>query len=693
MPRKAPNGVAFLLLGAFSVAGASLAQDAQRIVGKTPPREHRSQTSLLRVRRVEGPEPPPRIAAAARSDLLVNAFAVELEPNDTPATANPLSTTSVRLRGDSYAVPLPGAGDVDVYSFTAGAGNRLYAAVLTGSSAGSDDTILDVIASDGTTVLESDDDDGALTANASSLAGVTLSTAGTYYLRVRPAATTPAGTIRPYELYVRVASGSPTAEREPNNGFAYQPIAASGWMRGAIGAAGDNDNFGFFANSCDTIVAILDVDPERDRRPEWNGRVGIGRFKDDLNSTILVADGSGVGGPSDDANPSEAIALTVGASAVCGVPTQYHVYVDEAAAGGAAADTYNLMVAIFSGDNDPVTINACTGTTGPFVDGGTQSFTCRIPGSLLIDNLRLRMSANHDRVADLDVSLISHQGNEVVLLDDLLTPASPINAINFVLEEDAAVPVGSFDVNAQMLFQSEAYSRLSAFKGTPATNTWTLRVRDDTPGSGVGSLNSWGLGIVETARPPGCIRRDTIFYAPFDDGANGFTHSGAADEWERGLPSAPPIATCHSKQCWKTDLDSTYDAGSTQELVSPGISLPAFSRPFLSWWQMYQFEDAAFDAAWVEVRIVGDPASARKVWEWTGATPQRTVGAGAGTTVRWVYGWAMVDLDISAFAGNDIEVRFHLQSDGSEQLAGWAVDSFDVYLCSVPVELLSITVE
>jgi hypothetical protein len=47
-------------------------------------------------------------------------------------------------------------------SFTAGTGDRVYAAALAGFRGGATDTLRDVIASNGTKVLEADDEEGAL---------------------------------------------------------------------------------------------------------------------------------------------------------------------------------------------------------------------------------------------------------------------------------------------------------------------------------------------------------------------------------------------------------------------------------------------------------------------------------------------------------------------------------------------------
>jgi hypothetical protein len=48
---------------------------------------------------------------------------------------------------------------VNGHSFTAGTGDRVYAATLAGFREGSTDTLLDIIAPNGTTVLEADDND------------------------------------------------------------------------------------------------------------------------------------------------------------------------------------------------------------------------------------------------------------------------------------------------------------------------------------------------------------------------------------------------------------------------------------------------------------------------------------------------------------------------------------------------------
>lgn len=604
----------------------------------------------------------------------------ETEPNNTPATAMPLGTTPVRVRADLYRAPFSAGVDVDVYSFAATAGDRVYAATMTGFSAGSTDTILDILAPDGTTIIETDEEDGQVSRSASNIAGTVLTTTGTHYVRVLQfTRTSLEGTIRPYDLYVRVLSGSPTAETEPNNNDGTTPpaLAPNGWMSGAITPAGDTDTYLLNANAGDTIVAILDVDPERDA-PEWNGRVGIGIF----NSFFLTSDGSSVGEILDDANPSEAFFMTVQTTGA------YQVFVDECtiapcAPTGAATNTYHLSAFVIPGAGGNCTTYT-GGSTGAIADLGTTNFTLNIPDAKIIGNLKFNLNATHSSTADLDVSLISPDGNEVVLFDDPPTFAiSPAPQINFTLDDEAAIPVAYYVDYSGMIYTPEFYARLNYFKGMPAQGTWTLRIRDDL-GSNTGTVNSWGLTVCEEPPVPACsVPQTTIYTNDFETTDGGFTHSGTQDEWERGLPTAAPITTAHSgTNAWKTDLDSTYNANSNQDLLSPPIDLTASTgRTLLNWWQKYQIESASYDTAYVEVREMSNPSNARRVWEWKGATPTRAVGNPA-ETVQMSAGWGLMQYNISDFNGKIVEVRFHLETDEFVEFGGLAVDDVSVTSCN-----------
>jgi hypothetical protein len=175
-----------------------------------------------------------------------------------------------------------------------------------------------------------------------------------------------------------------------------------------------------------------------------------------------------------------------------------------------------------------------------------------------------------------------------------------------------------------------------------------------------------------------------LYSEDFSGGDGGFTHSGTADEWEFGTPTtaatttANPVAafnTCNTgTQCWKTDLDNTYDASSGQDLVSPPINLTAYAGPLtLSWAMRFQMESANFDHANVQVREVGNPANSRVVWQFLDATMTDALGNPA-VNVPASAGWGIYDADISDFGGLNVEFVFHVDTDTTVNLGGLAID-------------------
>jgi hypothetical protein len=167
---------------------------------------------------------------------------------------------------------------MDAHSFTAGADYRIYAATVTGFSGGSADPLRDIIASDGATGLGADDDGGSIGCP-SNIGGTLLATIGTYYVGVRQFNTTsPPGTIRSYDFYLRVLSGSPIPETEPNDEGAPQAPRSNGRGCRVIGpATAKNDSFAITVNGSDTIGVIVGVDLERGA-PVWNVIAGTGMF-------------------------------------------------------------------------------------------------------------------------------------------------------------------------------------------------------------------------------------------------------------------------------------------------------------------------------------------------------------------------------------------------------------------------------
>jgi hypothetical protein len=202
----------------------------------------------------------------------------EDEPNSTAGTAEAIDFSSTARRAAIISGVIT-PGDIDFYSFQAPAGSRVWIETDTGgvqnTGATSRDTKIDLLASDGVTVIENDDDDGTgngsdgsiETGLASMIAGRILTAGGTYYISVQAFSGT--GIINPYKLFVVVTNSAPRGEVEANDtGFTPNALATTasplGIRSGAIGAAGDVDYYSIAGTAGAMLYFNVDADPERD---------------------------------------------------------------------------------------------------------------------------------------------------------------------------------------------------------------------------------------------------------------------------------------------------------------------------------------------------------------------------------------------------------------------------------------------
>jgi uncharacterized repeat protein (TIGR01451 family) len=661
-----------------------------------------------------GPSPED-LTYAPEQAILGQSYGGEVEPNGTFATASPLSGTNGVVRANLFP-----NGDIDFYSFTAAAGDRIYAATMTSNSSGnSTDAQLTLLASDGTTVIEFDDDNGTFAGLSPSIANAAIPTAGTYFFRLNDFT---AGTTseRPYEFHFRIQSGAetPTPEVEANDTPATaNPLPANGWVSGTRNpaAATEQDWYSFTANAGDTVYLSLDVNPERDATV-WNGRLGIALFGDAANQ-ILVVDDAGTGDVTPvPNNPSEAMFLTVKTAGT------YFAFVDSAsAATGGPTATYTLSVSIHPATNEGVNCTTYTSTDVPKTIGpgtGIVSSVITVPGNPRIADLDVEIVLNHALMQDIDAHLRSPAGNDNGLFTDIGAAAVGGQAqMDITFDDEAGISLPAFTAlrNIQMKPENNSTAgtastsggyRLSWFDGEDAGGTWTLDLRDDTAGANGGTLTSWSLRICEVPPPPACgpgFTTQTVFSTDFESGPAGFTHSGPQDEWELGLPAtvatttANPVAafnTCNSGvNCWKTDLDNTYNASSNQDLLSPAIDLSGLSAPVVvSWAQKHQIESTNFDRMSVDFQQVGGATPVR-LYEWLDPTP---ISASAGTgnpqaNIGGSVGWGIYSRRADSLAGLNSELRFHLDTDTTVQFGGLAVDDVTVTACRPLSADLSIT--
>ncbi len=620
----------------------------------------------------------------------------EVEPNETAATATPITLVNGAAVIQANILPI---GDVDYYSFTGTAGDRVYAAVVTQLSAGSNsDSQLTLFASDGTTPIEFDDDNGSFAALSSSIAGATLPATGTYYLKVNDFSAT--ASIRYYRLYLQLRSGAPAAEAEPNDTPATANVLAAGggWISGARNpaAASEQDWYSLPLNAGDTVFLSLDADPERDG-VTWNARLGLGLFGDATNQ-ILVVDDPGATEGVNPTIPSEAMVFTVKDAG------NYFVFVDSAtAATGGPTATYHLNVTVIP---RPVAPGACTTYSSADVPkalgpgNALSTSTITVPGNPRIEHLTVGMTLNHALMGDLDVHLTGPGGNSVALFNDIGSAAvGGQTQMDVVWDDDAAI-APAYTVLKSMRLAPEAAYRLGWFQGSDAGGTWTLNLFDDGANASGGTLTDWNIEVCEPPPPQSCAAGSTpvvVYQSNFESGAAGFTHSGTGDQWALGLPAtlatstANPVAaitSCNSgTACWKTNLTGTYNISTSQDLLSPNINLAGLSPPVIvSWAQNYQMESANFDHYTVDFQQAGG-ATPTRLFDWTGATMSVAVGNPA-VNIGESTGWAQMSARADALAGLNSELKFHLDTDNTVNFAGVAIDDITVTACAPAAPVL-----
>jgi hypothetical protein len=212
----------------------------------------------------------------------------ESEPNNTPATADALPAGTEYVTG-----AINPAGDQDYFAFEGQAGDLVFVSLDTHNAGPSQDSTLVLLDTDGTTVIEWDEDDGP-TPLSSGIAGARLPRTGTFFLRVQES-----GDDQPlsaYTLYLGTVAPHWRWEVEPNDDLV--SASQAGPLNGGYLWSSDAGDFWWFvARAGDVLSAGLDNDPDH------NGTGGADfllELFDPRGTSIAVANtDSGEGDPAE----------------------------------------------------------------------------------------------------------------------------------------------------------------------------------------------------------------------------------------------------------------------------------------------------------------------------------------------------------------------------------------------------------
>ncbi|HEY0838898.1 MAG TPA: choice-of-anchor J domain-containing protein [Vulgatibacter sp.] len=172
-----------------------------------------------------------------------------------------------------------------------------------------------------------------------------------------------------------------------------------------------------------------------------------------------------------------------------------------------------------------------------------------------------------------------------------------------------------------------------------------------------------------------------------------FTSSGGwtlgTGEWELGVVTSGPGACRTSAECLATRVAGNYNDGATfatSTADSPDIDLTDAIEPKLSFWAWVRTEGPSWDIFNVKISRDGGPflmpAASTVSPPYNGNAANENGWGGSLAT------WRKYTIDLTAFEGSTIRIRFAFRSDGGGNDAGVYVD--DLVVANPNLEPLSI---
>ena len=168
----------------------------------------------------------------------------------------------------------------------------------------------------------------------------------------------------------------------------------------------------------------------------------------------------------------------------------------------------------------------------------------------------------------------------------------------------------------------------------------------------------------------------TNYATDFEGDAAGWTHGGEQDEWELGAPTQVGPPNAHSGlHCWATDLDGMYENSADAWLLSAPIDLTQNISAYLEFWVWNQVSENSpqiiiYDPLWLDITTDG--------YNFTPLC-SKIGGGNDDPEVPVVGGWVQMNLDLTPYAGNTVQIRFRFQSDLYLTQAGSYIDDVRVY--------------
>jgi len=167
----------------------------------------------------------------------------------------------------------------------------------------------------------------------------------------------------------------------------------------------------------------------------------------------------------------------------------------------------------------------------------------------------------------------------------------------------------------------------------------------------------------------------------FEDSDGGYTHSdgpgpGSIDDWEWGVPTYGPTSAHSGSNVWATNLDGDHSNSADSILDSTEVDLNMFApEPELKFWHWY--DHTTYDCG--NVKISTDGGNTWNLIYPDGGYPGTATSGNQGIPNEPAFtdvsnGWEEVTFDLSAYAGENVKIRWHFGSTSTTTHPGWYID-------------------
>jgi lysyl endopeptidase len=334
---------------------------------------------------------------------------------------------------------------------------------------------------------------------------------------------------------------------------------------------------------------------------------------------------------------------------------------------------------------------ASTLTVGALASATPGSYTMTITGTSGADSASKSLDFTLNDVAPGAVSPISPANNATAVS---VSPVLTWSAASAGGPQDYLVEVASDAAFATIVFTQTVHDATTVTVTPPLASSTTYYWRV-TASNACGSATASPVFHFKTLGAPGVCEPPatphSVFLDDVEQGANGWTTTGSTGASTWTISTARANSPTHA--WYANDIATVSD----QRLISPTIALPGSENPitlqFQNWREIEAFSGGCYDGGILEVSTDGSiftqvPDSAI----FAGGGYTGTVSDQFGNPLQGLLAWCgntprpftagPVRVDVSNYAGQNVQFRFRLGTDSSTSHEGWYVDDISVSSCS-----------